>query len=138
MPDKTIPSDLLKSLRGLEGFDEGAFCKAHEEGETDTSVRINPHKIGLLTKSDSSLGLWVRQMERVPWCEWGRWLNQRPSFILDPFWHAGAYYVQEASSMFLSQVLNELFPSPDENLRVLDLCAAPGGKSTHIQSLISA
>jgi len=134
LPDKTIPSDLLKSLRGLEGFDEDAFCKVHEEGETGTSVRINPQKIGLLTKSDSSLGRWIRQMERVPWCEWGRWLNQRPSFILDPFWHAGAYYVQEASSMFLSHVLNELFPSPIENLRVLDLCAAPGGKSSLMAS----
>ena len=72
----------------------------------------------------------------VPWSSYGFYLTERPSFTFDPFFHAGMYYVQEASSMFLEQVLKQTvdIASP---LRVLDLCAAPGGKSTLLQSLIS-
>ena len=76
-------------------------------------------------------------LEKVPWSREGCYLNERPSFTLDPLFHAGAYYVQEASSMFLEQALEQsvdLFA----DLKVLDLCAAPGGKSTLIQSLLSA
>ena len=64
----------------------------------------------------------------VPWCDHGRYLHERPSFTLDPLFHAGAYYVMEASSMLLWSVISQL--SIDQRqLRVLDLCAAPGGKS---------
>ncbi|RYY42786.1 MAG: RsmB/NOP family class I SAM-dependent RNA methyltransferase, partial [Chitinophagaceae bacterium] len=74
--------------------------------------------------------------EKVPWNSHGYYLNARPSFTIDPLFHAGAYYVQEASSMFLEVALRQSceLNSP---LRVLDLCAAPGGKSTLIQSLLS-
>ena len=58
-------------------------------------------------------------------------------FTLDPAIHAGAYYVQEASSMFLEQAVRQHVPA-NEPLRVLDLCAAPGGKSTHLASLLNA
>jgi len=73
---------------------------------------------------------------KVGWSTFGYYLSERPSFTLDPLLHAGAYYVQEASSMFLEQALKQ---STDlsKPLRVLDLCAAPGGKSTLLQSLIS-
>ena len=72
----------------------------------------------------------------VPWTQFGFYLAQRPSFTFDPLFHAGCYYVQEASSMFLEQALKQLV-NLSKPLKVLDLCAAPGGKSTHIQSLIS-
>lgn len=72
----------------------------------------------------------------VPWCKNGRYLAERPVFTADPVFHAGCYYVQEASSMFLEQVLQHA-SNLNEPLKVLDLCAAPGGKSTHIASLIS-
>ncbi|MEM7659064.1 MAG: rRNA methyltransferase, partial [Bacteroidota bacterium] len=75
---------------------------------------------------------WCRMsMERPPY------LAERPSFTLDPWLHAGGYYVQEASSMFLEQALRQWAPL-EEPLKVLDLCAAPGGKSTHLLSLLSA
>ena len=64
----------------------------------------------------------------VPWCSTGRYLSDRPSFTLDPYFHAGAYYVQEASSMFPAQL--KMFFKEQCIERVLDLCAAPGGKST--------
>lgn len=65
--------------------------------------------------------------EPVPWCDTGRYLAERPNFTRDPLFHAGAYYVQEASSMFLWQVLEKFV---DKNAKILDMCAAPGGKST--------
>jgi 16S rRNA C967 or C1407 C5-methylase (RsmB/RsmF family)/NOL1/NOP2/fmu family ribosome biogenesis protein len=72
----------------------------------------------------------------VPWSEYGYYLEKRPSFTFDPLFHAGCYYVQEASSMFLEQALKQTVDL-SQRLKVLDLAAAPGGKSTHIQSLIS-
>jgi len=72
----------------------------------------------------------------VPWCETGQYLGQRPSFTLDPLFHAGAYYVQEASSMFLEQAVRQTVDCNAPQL-ALDLCAAPGGKTTHLLSLLS-
>jgi NOL1/NOP2/fmu family ribosome biogenesis protein len=68
-------------------------------------------------------------MPHVAWCDDGIYLPERPVFTLDPLYHAGAYYVQEASSMFLQQMLSQAI-NGRTRLRVLDLCAAPGGKST--------
>ena len=74
----------------------------------------------------------------VPWAPEGMYLKSRPSFTLDPLFHTGAYYVQEASSMAIGELFRQAFPQAErENLRVLDLCAAPGGKSTHLVSLLS-
>lgn len=69
----------------------------------------------------------------VPWASSGCYLAERPAFTADPLFHAGCYYVQEASSMFLEQVVKQYVTSP---VRALDLCAAPGGKSTHLHSLL--
>jgi 16S rRNA C967 or C1407 C5-methylase (RsmB/RsmF family)/NOL1/NOP2/fmu family ribosome biogenesis protein len=76
-------------------------------------------------------------VKRVPWSSFGYYLPWRPSFTLDPIFHAGAYYVQEASGMFLEQALRQT-TDLSRPLRVLDLCAAPGGKSTLLQSVIPA
>ena len=72
----------------------------------------------------------------VAWEKWGYYLPQRVSFTTDVNFWAGKYYVQEASSMFLGEVLRQTLPL-QESLTVLDVCAAPGGKSTHILSLLS-
>lgn len=90
------------------------------------SIRLNPFKPINRKLGDSA----------VAWCELGRYINERPVFTLDPFFHAGAYYVQEASSMFLEQVLLAHLDKSKTRL-ALDLCAAPGGKSTHLRSLLS-
>jgi len=73
--------------------------------------------------------------EKVPWCSGGVYLPERPVFTLDPAYHSGAYYVQEASSMFLAHLLKDIIGGRT-GLRVLDLCAAPGGKSTLIASML--
>jgi len=70
----------------------------------------------------------------IPWCSHGFYLSQRPSFTFDPLLHGGAYYVQEASSMFLWEVLRQTVGEYTNGLKVLDLCAAPGGKSTLLAS----
>lgn len=85
-----------------------------------TSIRINP-------KKDFQSSILNLQSSPVPWCEDGFYLKERPSFTLDPLFHAGCYYVQEASSMFLAHVLKEYVHEP---VVALDLCAAPGGKTT--------
>lgn len=72
----------------------------------------------------------------MPWCAEGFYLNERPSFTFDPLFHAGVYYVQEASSMFISHILYSIRNSDTDPLRVLDLCAAPGGKSTLLNSAL--
>jgi 16S rRNA C967 or C1407 C5-methylase (RsmB/RsmF family)/NOL1/NOP2/fmu family ribosome biogenesis protein len=100
------------------------FINAHHR-EPPVSIRINP------TKKNFTL-----PVDPVPWTSSGFYLPQRPVFTLDPSFHAGAYYVQEASSMFLEQAFKQIIPT-NKPLRVLDLCAAPGGKSTHIVSLIN-
>lgn len=121
---KEFPQQLIKDLQPIDGFNEAAFLAAHEKS-ADTSIRLHPVKGGDLYTNE----------EVVPWCPSGRYLKERPSFTLDPYFHAGAYYVQEASSQFLDYMLRQLLPERN-GLRVLDLCAAPGGKSTLIASLL--
>lgn len=72
----------------------------------------------------------------IPWSRQGRYLESRPRFTDDPLFHAGTYYVQEASSMFLEYVVESVIDLK-RDLRVLDLSAAPGGKSTHLQALLT-
>ena len=69
----------------------------------------------------------------VPWATDGRYLSTRPVFTADPLFHAGCYYVQEASSMFIERFIKQYIDAP---VRALDLCAAPGGKTTHLLSLL--
>lgn len=127
-----LPAALINSLTNTKGFDKEAFEAVHASGEQITSVRINPNKI----TANDALPFNSNDMVAVPWTSRGYYLAERPSFTFDPLFHAGTYYVQEASSMFVEQALMQNV-NLDEPLKVLDLCAAPGGKSTHLQSLIS-
>lgn len=121
---KDIPQILLRQLEHVKGFDKESFLNAHLQS-APTSVRRNPQKdIGLFKGEES-----------VPWCDDSIYLPQRPVFTLDPAYHAGAYYVQEASSMFLSHMLKNVLQDR-KGIRVLDLCGAPGGKSTLIASVL--
>lgn len=96
---------------------------------TPVSIRINPRKAYMNTTG----------LDAVPWCADGFYLPERPSFTLDPLFQAGAYYVQEASSMLLSEALRQVvnLNRSSRQVRVLDLCAAPGGKSTLLASALS-
>ncbi len=125
-----LPPALLASLQNVKGFSENAFVHAHEKSEQVTSIRFNPAKF-------NSQKCTVNVQSKIPWSTHGYYLAERPSFTLDPLFHAGAYYVQDASSMFLEEAIRQTI-DVTAALQVLDLCAAPGGKSTLIQSVISA
>ncbi len=142
-----LPESLIDSLENVPGFNRQTFLEVHESGEQLTSIRINPKKwIQPGTSIEShfitdpisqSQNLKISKFSQVPWCSNGYYLPERPSFTLDPLFHAGAYYVQEASSMFLEQAIKQTVDLSG-TLKVLDLAAAPGGKSTLIQSLINS
>ena len=104
-----LPSSLINSLQAVKGFDEAAFRQVHESGEQITSIRINPNKAvsGEWSMVNGEWSTGNGELESIPWCKDGYYLPQRPSFTLDPLFHAGAYYVQEASSMFLEEVLKQ-------------------------------
>ena len=109
------------------------------------AVRLNPFKMPSADMSadqavcDALSWLPVDRARRT-FSQWGSFLETRPEFYLDPLFHAGAYYVQEASSMYLESI----FPimrqmredRPSGAFAVLDLCAAPGGKTTHLLSML--
>lgn len=109
----------FKTLVGSLIDDWSAFEAAHQQ-ESPASIRLNPYKVHF-----------TPELEQVPWCERGFYLSERPHYTMDPIFHAGAYYPQEAGSMLLDCVLRQLALNREE-LKVLDLCAAPGGKSTLI------
>jgi len=123
-----LPEAFIIRTKELLGADWSAFEQALNE-ESPVSIRLNPKKINPDKMSDTSL----LSAEPIPWATDGFYLKSRPSFTSDPLFHAGCYYVQEASSMILEHFVRNYFPQP---AKVLDLCAAPGGKSTHLSALL--
>ncbi len=113
----TLPAEFIERTRKLLGEDDWKFLAESLQEEPLVSVRVNKRKCASLP-TDSTV---------VPWCADGYYLSSRPSFTFDPLFHAGCYYVQEASSMFLDRILRQYVTAPSV---MLDLCAAPGGKST--------
>lgn len=121
----SIPEELFDSFCHITPIDRIAFSEAHQQAAVN-SIRLNPYKPSEAFLNDT----------HVPWCKQGRYLQERPNFTADPLLHAGCYYVQEASSMFLEYALQQLV-NFDETLITLDLCASPGGKSTLLSSLLN-
>ena len=118
-----LPSDFVtrtRSLMGEEQFEKLAEALQHD---TPVSIRLNRNKCKSVPAESTS----------IPWCETGYYLSTRPTFTFDPLFHAGSYYVQEASSMFVEQALRQYVHEP---VVMLDLCAAPGGKSTLARSVL--
>lgn len=116
-----LPAAFCESMRAQLGEERAAALFAALDSKPSVSIRENAAKG------------YHAQGRPVGWCGSGRYLDQRPQFTLDPLLHAGLYYVQEAASMFIEQAFRTL---PEPPRRVLDLCAAPGGKSTLWRSLL--
>ena len=149
-----LPDDFIQLIRpvfGEERFE--CFMKALDE-ESPVSIRVNPrivHSSQCIVHSSQctnqspdaqpnyELCTMNYELQSVPWCRNGYYLPTRPNFTFDPLLHAGCYYVQEASSMFLDEVLRQHLIIQNSELRIqncLDLCAAPGGKSTLMRSAL--
>jgi 16S rRNA C967 or C1407 C5-methylase (RsmB/RsmF family)/NOL1/NOP2/fmu family ribosome biogenesis protein len=134
-----LPAELIKSLSQMDHFDPKEFQSVHETGDHLVSVHMNPGK-PILVNSRWPLEINEPPFEisnTVPWAADAYYLSSRPSFTLDPLFHAGLYYVQEASGMFVEFAIKQTSDIM-QKLIILDLCAAPGGKSTMLQSIISS
>jgi len=118
-----LPQEFIEQLRDLLPDEWEALAEAITSSEPSVAVRVN-----------AARGVTVPEgVRRVPWNDSGFYLTGRPAFTFDTNWHAGHYYVQDASSMFIAHVIGQFVHKP---VRYLDLCAAPGGKTTAaLQSL---
>lgn len=117
-----LPSQFAERTRALMGEENYRLLENALQGDAPVSVRVNRDKHDVPVSG-----------EQVPWSSSGVYLGERPTFTFDPLFHAGCYYVQEASSMFVEQVLRTYVTRP---VVMLDLCAAPGGKSTDARSVL--
>ena len=126
-----LPKEFINILGEILEADERDRLLNALQTEPQVSIRFNP-----LIPDAESLALQSLECSadgRVPWAGNAVYLDHRPQFTLDPLIHMGCYYVQEASSMFLEQAVRKCVSGP---VKALDLCAAPGGKSTLLASLL--
>ena len=133
--------------------DQTTPCPSYSGGENTLQGNHNsPLGSPLATEGTQEFSILNSQFDKVPWCPEGFYLSGRPQFTFDPLFHAGCYYVQEAASMFITHVIKWIMDNgqwtmeaPANNyplsiinhpLQVLDLCAAPGGKSTAMRTVL--
>ncbi len=124
-----LPEEFEKEMIATLGEEEYARLRDALQKESPVSLRINVSKAPAGLEEQPPLAT----ARRVPWSDTGYYLDRRLTFTFDPLFHAGCYYVQEASSMFVERVLRTYVTSP---VVMLDLCAAPGGKSTLCRSAL--
>jgi 16S rRNA C967 or C1407 C5-methylase (RsmB/RsmF family) len=120
-----LPEEFIRYTREIMGEDRFSRYLLSFNEPVPVSIRLNPLKADEMTPVEG---------EPVPWCRHAYYLPSRPNFTFDPLLHAGCYYVQEAASMFLDQVLQQYLSSTP--IDALDLCAAPGGKSTLLRAAL--
>lgn len=132
-----LPEEFIRQMQDLPGEEYPAFVASLDK-EVPVSIRMNGNRFRSAGSRDFSASEMIKRSETayespVLWCNTGFYLKERPAFTFDPKFHAGCYYVQEASSMFLEQAIKTFI---EGQVCALDLCAAPGGKSTHLSSLL--
>lgn len=121
---RDLPKDFIELIQNQFPSEADDLLNSLQT-EATLSLRINPFK----SQAKSNF-------KRIPWSDTGYYLEERPAYTYDPAFHAGAYYPQESSSMFVEYLLKKKIIKDDQPLRVLDLCAAPGGKSTLISTIL--
>ena len=121
-----LPNEFISEIQKIMPENWHCFIESLSKS-VPISIRLNPFKSEKYIFEDY-------KGENVDWASYAYYLKVRPSFTLDPLFHAGHYYVQEAASMYLEQIIKKHIAT---SALVLDLCAAPGGKSTHLSSILS-
>ncbi|MBO5961597.1 MAG: rRNA cytosine-C5-methylase [Alistipes sp.] len=116
---RALPVAFTERMRKQLGVEEAERLFESLDSVSPVAVRLNPAKCG-------DEGVWS-DGEAIAWSKNGRKLKERPSFTLDTAFHAGAYYVQEAASQFIDYIVSQ---EDLQGKRVLDMCSAPGGKTT--------
>ncbi len=122
-----LPDTFIQHIIRLLGEEEATLFFHSLQENPASSIRLNRSKLPT-TSLNNIPTEWT-----VPWCPGGIYLKEKLTFTFDPLFHAGGYYVQEASSMFLAQIMKQYVTQP---VTLLDLCAAPGGKSTLARDLL--
>ena len=117
--------DFIGLLTGAVGGEKAGIVLEALSSDPSVSVRLNPMKLDEVPFPDAV---------RVPWSPYGWLLRERPSFTLDPLFHAGCYYVQDSSAMAAGEVFRRMLDRLPADPVVLDLCAAPGGKTTDLSA----
>ena len=118
-----LPEAFIRRLPEEIGPERARTVLEALSGEPSVSIRLNPAKLSECPFPDA---------ERVPWSPYGYLLKERPVFTLDPLFHAGCYYVQDSSAMFVGELVRRVLDRFAPGLTALDLCAAPGGKTTDL------
>ena len=119
----TVPDGFQELLTASVGAGQAEVVLEALRQTPSVSVRLNPVK---LTECP------FPEADSVPWSPYGYLLKERPVFTLDPLFHAGCYYVQDTSAMYVGHVFRQMMTALAPGCRVLDLCAAPGGKTTDL------
>ena len=122
-----VPKQLTNQLLHLNGFELKDFCNAHSVPLNYRSIRLNPNK---------PVPLPFEHKHPIPWTKQGYYTDSTVKFTTDPNFHTGAYYAQEPSSMFIEYVILQL-QLHLKPIKALDLCAAPGGKTTILLDVLS-
>ena len=116
-----LPEEFLTQIKDLLGDNEANLLAEALEQEPSVAIRTN-------TRKPCTLPQWADSCHKVAWSINGRYLDERPQFTFTPQLHAGGFYVQDASSMIHELILKQI--APEHPICYLDLCAAPGGKTT--------
>jgi len=124
-----LKQDFLQLLSESIGEENVSTVAEALDAPASVSVRLNPSK---------SEGVHLPILDgaaKVSWSPYGYLLRERPVFTLHPLFHSGVYYVQDSSAMYVGDMFRSMaarFEGAGRPVRVLDLCAAPGGKTTDI------
>lgn len=119
----TVPDGFQELLTASVGPERASCVLEALQQAPSVSIRLNPAKLTECPFPEST---------PVPWSPYGYLLKERPVFTLDPLFHAGCYYVQDTSAMFVGHVFRQVTADLQPGCQVLDLCAAPGGKTTDL------
>ncbi len=120
---KSFHEKFISQIQDLLGEEESCQLLASLNDDAVVSVRMNKHKL-------CSLDFFDNNTDIVKWCKSGRYLEHRPNFTLMPQLHCGCFYVQDASSMIYEEIVSRLISDKNAPINYLDMCAAPGGKTT--------